>query len=440
MTPVIFAAQSLLNEDQRQQTSERVVNMFPEPSDQGVALRSVPGLLEKVQLNEGRVRAFAATSDLLYAAVGGKLVSWDEATVAVLGDIEDGDTTMAVNTAGEVAIAANGSYYVWTGTDVVQPSGGAFGAVGSVDFVDGFFTRSEKDGFRWDITGLNDGASLNALDFASPEHKPDLIRRALVNSGFVWLFGERTVEVWQNVGSADFPFARLESTILEKGLRSALEAARLDNTIFWVSEEPRVYAVRDFAPVRSSTTAVEASLAKVTATTFTYQYQGQDFFVVRPADRPAWVYSPATQAWHERASGAGCLEAWEVTDAVCFKGTWYAGTNDGYLCTFSGFNDRGKELRREVVSRNLRLGGRRFRVNSAHVDVENGNGGSLMFSRSSDRGLTFTPERSRSLGAAGEYDREVKFDGLGQHRDFCMKLACTDNVDFAIYGASLDLK
>ena len=58
LNPVLFAAQSLLHEGQRAMTTERVVNMFPELIPRGrqpVTLRSVPGMLNKVNLGTGRV-------------------------------------------------------------------------------------------------------------------------------------------------------------------------------------------------------------------------------------------------------------------------------------------------------------------------------------------------------------------------------------------------
>ena len=435
----LFAASSLLHEGQRALTTERVVNMFPEivPARQQVTLRSVPGLVDQYQAGPGQVRAMVATSTALYTVAGGEFASWDGTTRTLIGIVADGPTTMAVNTSGEVAIAADGTYYLWDGTTFSQPTGGAFSRVGSVDFIDGFFVRSAEDGSAFDITGINDGDALDALDFASAEYKPDKLIRTIVNGGLVWNFGERTVEPWQNIGDADFPFSRLSSSVLEKGLRSSGEVARLDNTVFWVSQEPRVYRITDFAPQKVSTTSVDVSLG-TEALCFAYQYQGHDFLVIRLPDKPARVFDVQTQSWHERATGVD-LGAWEVTTATPFKGVWYAGTDDGYVSLFSGYQDRGEEMRREVISKNISNGGNRFRVFEIDARVEAGTGGNVMLSHSSDGGRTFSPERQRSVGSVGEYDRRVKLHSQGQHREFALKMACTDNVDFAIYDAGVRL-
>jgi len=439
MTKTIFAAESLLHEGQRSMTSERVVNMFAEaaPARLPVTLRSVPGLTDKGQMAAGQVAAFQSTENGLYAAVGTTLIRWDGNSFITIGTIPEGNTTMAWN-GSDLAIAVDQEYHVWNGTTLARVEQGAFADIGSVDYIDGYIVRSEYDGQRHDITALNDATAISALDFASAEHRPDKISRVLVSGGIIWLMGDDSVEPWQNVGASDFPFARVSSTILEKGVRSTHEAARLDNTIFWNSNESRAYRQTNFQPQRISTHSVEASLdAHQTATSFAYQWQGHDFYVIRFSDRPAWVYDAATQSWHERTTGPEMLDPWEVTAAVHHEGKWYAGTADGNLAEFAGKQDMGNEIRREAVSKNQTNGGDRFVVNHVDVRCEAGTGGTVMTSYSSDGGRTFSNERHQAIGSVGNYDQRLQLHALGQHREFCLKVACTDNVDFAIYEAGI---
>lgn len=434
----IFAAQSLLHEGQRAMATERLVNMFPEiaPGRQPVTLRSCPGLNQKARITLGQVEAYQSTNDYLYAVAGQRL--WrteDHVTWADLGALPPGPATMAWN-GQQVAIAVGGDFFVWKDT-LQEVTGFAFGSVGSVTSEDGYFIVTNTAGDEWAITNLNDGTSIDALDFASAEKRPDGLVRALSSTGMLWLMGANTIEPWQNVGAATFPFQRVASTVLEKGLRSINEAALLDNTIFWNSAEGRAYRQSEFTPQKISTHAVDASLnAHPAARCITYQYEGHDFYAIRFEDRPAWVYGAATQSWHERATGPS-FEPWEVTATVQHNGVWYAGTADGYHCTFGGYQDRGEELRREAISKNISQGGERFVVNRLDARVEVGAGGTVMSSYSGNGGRTFSLERKRSLGNTGTYGRRVEWRGLGQHREFCARLACSDPVDFAIYEAGL---
>ena len=420
-------------------TSERLVNLYPEASPSGreqVALRSTPGLVEAVSIGAGSVRAMLATTSSLYAVCDRKLIEWDGATAFERGSVADGPATMAWN-GTELAITVGGNYYIWDGTTLDTITGGAFSSIGSVEYVDTYFTRTEKDGSRLDVTGILDGKTLLASDFASAEHAPDNIVRVVSSAGLIWYMGTNTVEPWQNVGSADFPFAPVQSTVIEKGLRGIDDVALLDNTFFWISSEGRVYRHTNFSPVRISTHAVEAAIKEPETRCFAYQHDGHDFLVVRCAGRPAYVYDAATQSWHERSTGTA-YGAWDAVSSAYFQNTWYVGTDDGSICTLSGYQDRGQELRREATSRNITNGGNRFVVSQVDVRCSAGAGGTLMSQYSRDGGRTWSRERQRDLGAVGEYDHRQKWHALGQGREFCFRLAVTDNVDFGIFDASVN--
>lgn len=422
-------------------TSERLVNVFAEQSPGGrlpVTLRSVPGLTEVGQFQTGTVRAMISTPAGIYAACNGYLCFWNGSAFSVLGEIAGGSATMAWN-GTEVAVVAGGRYWIWDGSTLAEVSAGGFTSYGSVEFVDGYFTLTESGGGRLTVTGLYDGATIDATDVATAEHRPDFLVRVISSGGIIWYLGEETVEPWQNVGAVDFPFAPVQSTVIEKGVRSVAEAARLDNTIFWNSAEPRAYRQTNFAPERISTHAVEASMkAHATdATAFAYQWQGHDWYVVRLTDRPAWVYDAATRAWHERSTGIN-YGPWDGTASVFHGGQWYIGTDDGYLCTLGGYQDRGGELRREATSQNVSNGGERFIVSRVDVRCEAGTGGKVMSSYSKDGGRTWSREDQRSLGEVGSYGQRTRWGPLGQTREFALRLACSDNVDFAIYEAGLN--
>lgn len=439
MQPTLFAAQSSLHEGQREMTTERLLNMMPEASPGArlpLSLRSVPGLVNVVQLGTGRVRAAIADGDSIFACVGGEFVEWDGSTVTTRGTVPDGPTTMVRN-GSQIAIAANNAYRLWDGTTLQSPTGGAFSLTGAVAYMDGYFIRSNAAGGEFDVTALADGTVLNALDFASAEYLPDDLRGVLVSNGVLWLLGADSVEPWQNVGDSDFPFLRLSSTAIEKGVLSNVAAVQQDNSFFWLSDEVRAYRQEGFAPVKVSTGAVDTSLTQNSIDNcFTYQWQGHDLVVARMKDRPAWVYDTATQSWHERGTQDG---AWKATASVKQGSDWYIGTEDGWLCSLGGFQDQGDGLWREAISRNVTMGGSYFTVNRVDIRGAMGGGGSVMASQSNDGGRTFSKERIYSMGEVGEYDRRLQLRGLGRSEEFALKLRCTDNVDFAIHSAGIDI-
>ncbi len=430
----VFAAESALDESLPGKETSRLLNMYPEKggSRSPVTLRGVPGLAEAASMGAARVRAMTSDGDNIYAALGGKFVCWDGSTVSILGNLLDGVTTMARNRS-QIAVTAGGKYYVWNGTLFQEVSGAAFSNFGSVAYIDNFMLLSQLDGEKYQYSAIGDADDLAALDFASAETSPDDLIRIVTVGSLAWMMGADSVEAWRNAGTSDNPFRRIADLRLEKGLRSSAEVALLDNTFMFVSNEGRAYRQEGGVPVGISTDAVSATLSKNTdVTALAYQVSGHDFLALRFGDRPAWVYDPATQAWHERMTGTE-YGAWEVTATVHHNGVWYAGTNTGELCTFEGFQDRGEELRREATSALLSDGGERLTVSKADIRVEGQ--GNLMMQLSRD-GQTFGRERVKPFG--GTYAERCTFRGLGQARELSMRLACTDNTEFAIHGASIN--
>ncbi len=170
--PVLFTAQSSLHDSEPQSTPSRLVNMFPESTttqEQPILLRSCPGRTAITTVT-GAVRAMIGDSTTIYLAAGGRLWSFDGTTATNLGAIADDVSTTLAQNPTQVAVVAGGNYYIYDGATVTEVTGLAFTSMGSVDFMDGFFLLTELDGARHAISALNDGTSLNALDFASAEY------------------------------------------------------------------------------------------------------------------------------------------------------------------------------------------------------------------------------------------------------------------------------
>lgn len=432
LQPVVFAAESAKDEAQPGQNTARLLNMYAEGGENGVSIKSAPGLIEQIQLGFGQVEAMLSTHDGIYAAVGGNLVLWDGSSVSTLGSIPGGPATMATN-GTQVGVVSGGDLHVLEGSSLTQSTGAVFSEIGSISIIDNFWIITQADGQLW-AYALADATSFDALDFASAEYRPDNLRRVVTTSALAYLMGETSVEPWQITGEADLPFQRFASTSLEKGLRTAGEVALLDNTFMWVSDEGRAYRNHEFTPKIISTDPVAAAMEAHSGRVVPFQFRRHDCFTWRADGVPAWIFDPSTEKWFERSTGPQHGE-WEVTATVQHQGKWYAGTNDGMLCTFGGYQDRGNVMRREAISQNLTQGGNRFTVDAVDMRVEGA--GTVMFSWSKDGGRTFSNERQRTFGAS--YDDRLQFRGLGQFRQFCLKVAVSDNTDFAVHSASVEI-
>lgn len=431
LQPLQFAVQTTRDESLPGKDTARLLNMYPERGENGVTLRSVPGLTQTKDVGPGQVEALLSSPDGIYVVVGGSLKLWNvnDDTLTVLGGVPQGDATMA-RSRSQLGLVAGNRYYVWDGTTLAEVTSTPFTLENSVACISNYFIITESLGqaFYYSL----DADTIDGLAFASAEYYPDNLVRVMVANDLIWFMGTRSVEPWQVTGAALLPFSKVSGAIIEKGLRSTLEAVVVDNVIHWVSQEGRVYRGRG---ENITTDAIAAALEGDTGRMVVYQTRNHDNAVVRLSERPAVVFDPASQTWWERSTGP-THQPWEVTATVQHNGTWYAGTQSGHLCTFSGWQDRGEELRREVVSANITQAGNRFTVDELNLRVSGS--GSVMLSWSVDGGRTFSNERQRAFGGKYEYPIQINRPAANC-RQFCLKIACTDNTDFAIHGAGIQI-
>jgi hypothetical protein len=124
------------------------------------------------------------------------------------------------------------------------------------------------------------------------------------------VFGTDTTEVWYDSGATDFPLTPIQGAFNETGCIAPYSVAKLDNSLFWLGNDPRgfgvIYRSNGYASQRVSTHAIEYAIQGYTdisdAVAYTYQQEGHAFYVISfPTGNATWVYDVATGAWHERA-------------------------------------------------------------------------------------------------------------------------------------------
>ena len=90
---------------------------------------------------------------------------------------------------------------------------------------------------QWFISALYDSATINALQFATAESKPDPLLRVMVINRELWLFGSASIEPWQDSGASPFPFTRITGAVMDRGTAAALSPANLTGTAFWLGDD-----------------------------------------------------------------------------------------------------------------------------------------------------------------------------------------------------------
>lgn len=442
-----FASQSAQRSDDLGNTSERLVNLYPEIAAQGskagITLRSVLGLEAFADLGFSLARDVVELNGVFYACASGRLLSvTSSGTVSTLATLNDDPQTSMSSNGAMVTIAAGNVYYVWDGATLTTPGSGRIANVGWVDFHDGYTLLIDADSGEFEWTSLGDPKTRNGLFFAEAESQNDKLLRSQINGKEVWLFGEQSSEVWQNTGLSGANAFR-NVTAIDRGILGRRLATRIAEVQIIVGDDGVVYQITGFQMVPVSTPAVENAISESAPThVFAYEDRGRKFAVVRFSDRPAWVLDLTTRRWHERASGI--YEGAFTTLATARLGKqWYGLDGEGNLRKFQRTNQDGAApLVRTMQSKPIYLPDGRS-VDEVELFGEFGasnigRDAQVALRVSRDGGVTWDPEQWRSMGTLGGYRTKAEWHALGSayggDGHMALQFIVTDPADVNLYG------
>ena len=447
--------------------AQRSINLFPVFDQQGkevASLYSVPGKTLFGTAGAGPGRGFfASSSGRVFAVSGTGIYEVDSAgTTTLLGNLlqSTGIVTIAENDT-QLAVCDGQSIYILTYatnawakvTDPDLPS------VGTITYSDGYFIVNENNSGRFYVSALRDGTNWSALDFATAENSPDNLKCVTAAVGQLWLFGNRTTEIWTNTGDSAFPFRRISGAVMEAGISSPFTTIEIDNGIMFVGQDEFgsgiVYKTSGYTPMRVSTTAIEKRIQEATdignMRAWAYQEEGAVFYVLTGGGlETSLVYDLTTQLWHERArlNDDGELEQ-DIAECYTFafgKHLVLDRRNGNiYEMSLDYYDDAGSALVRERVYTHLSDEGKRIRYNTLEIGFETGVGlqsgqGSnplVSLQLSKDGARTYTDWVTKPIGKVGQYGQKVEFRRLGVAEQLTIKIRITDPVKVAITGSYL---
>lgn len=468
-----FAGESVQDSSNIAVNPARLINCYRElVIGQGKTqhvLQSVMGQDGIDGIGANPVRAMGRGNGVNWLAGAGRLYEMsdtgaltDRAAIA-----DDANTTIGGNYS-DVTVVAGGNYYVWDGTTISEPANLTFSEVGSHTYVGGYTVLSERNGKRFQWSGLADAPTLDALHFSSAEKVDDNILRVVEVQGSLLALCERSSELWQVTGQAGTEaFAYVTSW--NRGLRSFNLVTKFDDTLLFVGNDNNVYLGLGGGAVDITTPGLNTALTSDDPThCFYYEDRGHKFCVVRFSDRPAWVYDVKMQEWHERAEGAGDT-AWRAVASV--RGaSWLVGNSDGEVLSLTRSNkDLNGPLRRRAISRPLYLGSKKFVVNKVEINARVGAntlnsavdfglavGDGFMLSvgggfglkvdavdaeerdaimtlyETKDGGRTWGGAKRRSMGKSGDFDKRMIWRARGQANQYAIRVDIDEPADIPV--------
>lgn len=387
-----------------------------------------------------RNRGFHTFAGIPYCVNGVKLYRVDQT-------IDDNTETFSLDEVGEVegegrvSIADNGTQmcilipggkgYIFTTdpdtiTEITDPDFRANGEPQYVVFIDGYFVFT-TDSKKFIISALNDGLSYNALDFGTAEADPDDIVAPIVFKNQLFIGGSETIEAFQNIGGAGFPFQRT-GLFLDKGITSPFSIVNSEDTFMWIgagkNESPAIWAFAGNSTTKVSTTAIDSILQRFTeeqlqeSFALSYAQRGAYFVTFSLGDETTLQINTITGLWNEiqsdilNALGNRETIRWRVNSLTQAYGKIFVGDNqDGRIGILDPdvYKEYERLILRRISTQPFQNQMDRFSLPMIELVCESGVGDSetedpqIRMSRSLD-GKTFRQERRRSLGKVGEYE------------------------------------
>jgi hypothetical protein len=431
-----------------------------------LALYPAPGFALRTRVTAAPGRGLFAENDRVFAVVGPKLVE----VTSTFGLIDRGtvlqDTapaTLTTNGAGggQLMITSGGKVYIY---DLV--AGGALTTIADLTslmggMIDGYFIALDTTTSKLRISNLLDGLTWDPTQFAQRSTASDPWRSFLVSNQRLYIFGERTSEVWYDAGNFPFPFAPIQGGVIPYGIAAPFSAAEYQGNPVWLAQnksgDRMIMRATGYSTAdRISTHALEFAMRQyevvADAEAVVYQEDGHPFYVLNfPTVNATWVYDDEG-SWHKRGfwnTKMMRFETWRPrAHAFAFGTHLVVDRVGGGLYAMSNAYGRemdGGPLRRVRRTPALYNEGRRLRVAGVILALETGIAPStgqgsaplVGLRKSKDGGHTWGNERLRSAGRLGEYDYSVHWNRCGSGFNIAFEISVSDPIPWRITDAFL---
>lgn len=392
------------------------VNYYPAVMSNGISkayLRPSPGLVQ-FSTAPGADRGGLEFRGELYRVSGSRLIKVSpNAVVTDLGYIPgSGRVSIARGFDRFCIVTAGKGFYYIPESGLVEITDPNFSMATDVVFLDGYFVFTDGD-FIFPAE-LSDPLTFDPIKFGSAEIDSDPIQSLEVVRNELHAVGSTTVEIYQNVGGAGFPFQRVKGAVITKGSVGRNAAVEIEDGLFFVGggreEAPSVYIGGGGSARRISTDEIDKLLQEytpqqlATITIDTYSSEGCYFVAINVPDKTLCfdIWSSATAGmplWHIRTAAGEGDTPWRCSQPVRVYGKWIGGDpNTGRLC----------EIRNDVATEYGEVVFREFSTPLSFVD---GNGFIVhemkIFGIPAPTQLAVNPKMSISISKNGvEYGTE----------------------------------
>lgn len=357
----------------------------------------------------------------------------------------DTDGTQLVITTGDK------SYVYTTSGGVVEITDGDLDAADSSAHLDSRFYFDQPSG-QFSASALNDATAFDASDFASAESFGDDIVRVLAVDQLLYLFGERSIEIWYSSGVGRPPVERQE-VIDEVGIIGRYAVTVIDNVIYWIDDQRRLSRMKQlqfesvYTPALGREWAGYSTANDVYLTSFTFD--NENFVeMVFPAEGVSWVYHENSGEVFSRQYNGGQTRTGQ--HLFVYKDTHVIDRVNGAVYQLDGSqyfddDDNPNSSAETSITRTLDTGlitpelferpDSEMIINGFHLTLECSGAGTVSVSLSKDNGAFGT---ARDLSVTSGTKR-YELRRWGKMREAIFRITTTSNIKVDVVDASIDV-
>jgi|SRR3990172_323993 len=447
-------------------SSEELINWWAHKTEvrgkESFVLMQRPGLVNIETIDVGPHRGSLVHDGVMYVVSNSGVYSVNTSeTITLIGSL---------NTfAGRVGMSSNGTELIIVdGADgwIYDSLAVTYTQITDVDFVDaeqvvffhGRFVVIKPSTGEFYISGLYDGTTWAALDYANAEVDPDDLIALIVSHEQLWLLGEVTTQAYLDTGNPLFPYESQPGGTIEWGIAAKWSVAKGDNTVIWLAKtsagQANVVKATGFSPQVISSAALEEAMADYDILDDAYAFvmkpnERSLFYVLTfPSENVTWVYDFTTDLWHQWSSyGVGRFNA---ATHCYFNNRHYIGSaTDGALSRLDAgvYADNSDPLVRKATTQSYSENQNMVFWKNLEILFEAGNGLAIgqgsdpqaMLRWSDDSGHTYGNSIWRSIGKIGEYGVRAVWNKLGRSRNRVYELTMTDPVRSTVVGVFAEI-
>jgi hypothetical protein len=439
-------------ENQHIQDAYNTGGVYKQHGKYKITAYPTPGLLAFNTDTGSVVRGMFEKNNILYAVVDNKFNSYSSnGTKTNIGTLNTSTGMVEiVDITDQIMINDRTNCYLYV------VSTGTFSTISDVDFPttpqsissqDEFFLVSQTNTNTIYGSDVANGASWNALSFASKTGQSDYVIKLVCDERRIFVLGDKTSEVWGNTGAPTFSFEPDTSVFFHYGCAARDSAVVCKGVLYFLSKSKdggiEVLAIEGYQPKVISTFAITYQLNQLTtysdAQAFCYTQNGHTFYELTfPTDGKTFLYDCTTTLWSELQSNGTRHQA--NCYAYCFGFQLVGDYQSGnlYYLDDATYQDNGVAIQREIITPPAYAEGKKIIVKKLQIDFQNNVGSNEAFTVdvSRDSGQTYSYTLTGNVPASGG---RVFWTSLGMTQNsWVLRYRTTANAPIILLGATAE--